>query len=75
MEAYVGQQFVGIDLVALAGRIGYELVDRARLGDRLHAMGITPDWWVGVSIPAGIYVRSGLVGAVGAGRHGDRNSE
>src|SRR3979409_2390538 len=33
-----------------------------------HSSGVEAGY--GISIPAGIYVRTGLVGAVGSGRHG-----
>jgi hypothetical protein len=38
--------------------------------DGLFARSSAVEAGYGVSIPAGIYVRNGLVGAVGAGRHG-----
>src|SRR5690349_1366032 len=33
------------DLPAVVGGVGYELIYRAGLGDRPHAMEITPDRW------------------------------
>ncbi|HJP87133.1 MAG TPA: hypothetical protein VJ852_14175 [Gemmatimonadaceae bacterium] len=66
---------VSIVALAAAGTAASAQVEQQRVQtewrlDGLFARSSGVEAGVGVSVPTGIYVRNGLVGAVGAGRHG-----